>query len=183
MADAYGAIIVCGDFEGEIDSIVETLNRFQWTADGDEFKRVGDKIWMSSYGVQYPTVFPSRGGMLFGDGRKCFLDEASHLLVEEWENEGGDMFEEEYNLESLVKAIAHLLTSGTLELVASANEKSRYAYFERIAIRSDGNAERHYFRSFWQSGTKSCSEEFDPSAMNGKVKPTDEPQQPQKVAA
>lgn len=59
MADAYGAIIVCGDYRGEIDKLVDVLNSLDWTSDCAQFVRSKDSIWMREYGVQYPTVFPN----------------------------------------------------------------------------------------------------------------------------
>lgn len=165
MADAYGAIIVCGDYRGEIDKLVDVLNSLDWTSDCAQFVRSKDSIWMREYGVQYPTVFPTRDILIFGDGRKLRFDHASAELIKEWENDPTqDISYEGCSLEEFADLIAPLMTGGTLEIVASGNEKSRYAYFERLIIRSDGSAERHRSVSDFECGTESRSEYFEKRA-------------------
>ena len=88
-------------------------------------------IGLDGVGVQYPTVFPSREIYVFGDGRRVFADELDDLVVEQWEaEEDGDLDSESYSLEELSDLISPHLTKGTIELVAVANEKNRYAYYD-----------------------------------------------------
>jgi hypothetical protein len=144
MADAYGTIIVCGDYEGDLDAIAEALNSLKLNTSDVQFSVYDDDIVLDGIGVQYPTVFPSREIYVFGDGRKVFADASDASVVEQWEaDEDGDLESESYSLEELGGLISPVLTKGTIELVAVANEKNRYAYYDRLIIRSDGSAERH----------------------------------------
>lgn len=169
MADAYGTIIVCGDYEGDLDAIAEVLNSLRLNQDGAQFSAYDDEgiIGLDGFGVQYPTVFPSREIYLFGDGRKVFADASDASVVEQWEaDKDGDLESESYSLEELSGLISPLLTKGTIELIAVGNEKNRYAYYDRLIIRSDGSAERHsdmsdaLTRGSWNTHG---SDEFDPS--------------------
>ena len=162
MADAYGTIIVCGDYKGNFKAIAKVLNSFCWNSDGDAKFCVykdedGSSVGLESYGVQYPTVFPLRDILVFDDGRKCFFDEADEPMVKEWEAGKGNSDYEHYSLEQLSDLISPLLVKGIIELVAVAHEKCRYAYYERLIIRSDGYAERHRHHAEIYSTTKPWS--------------------------
>ena len=168
MADAYGTIIVCGDYKGNLDAIADVLNSLKLNADDVQFSVRDDEgiIGLDGVGVQYPTVFPSREIYVFGDGRRVFADESDDSVVEQWEAEGdGDLDSESYSLEELSGLISPHLTKGTIELVAVANEKNRYTYHDRLIIRSDGSAERHsdmsdaLTRGSWSTHG---SDKFDP---------------------
>ena len=37
MSDAYGTIIVCGDYEGDLDAIAEVLNSLRLNQDDAQF--------------------------------------------------------------------------------------------------------------------------------------------------
>jgi hypothetical protein len=169
MADAYGTFIVCGDYEGDLDAIAEVLNSLRLNQDDAQFSVDDDEgiIGLDSVGVQYPTVFPSRKIYVFGDGGRVFADESYDSVVEQWEaEEDGDLDSESYSLEELSDLISPHLTKGTIELVAVANEKNRYAYYDRLIIRSDGSAERRsdmsdaLTRGSWNT---QGSDQFDPS--------------------
>jgi hypothetical protein len=113
MADAYGTIIVCGDYEGDLDAIAELLNSFRLNESDVQFSvYVDTDIVLDNVVVQYPTVFLSR----------------------EIADEDGDLESESYSLEELSGVISPLLTKGTIELIAVANEKNRYAYYDRLRV-------------------------------------------------
>ena len=38
MAEWFGKIIVCGDYEGDLNAIVNNLNSLQWNASGRKFR-------------------------------------------------------------------------------------------------------------------------------------------------
>jgi hypothetical protein len=145
MADAYGTVIVCGDYTGDPISIADALNSLTWNNDYVGFRALQgeDKVGLETVNVQYPTVVPEREILEFRDGRRYFADEASETIVTEWEDDGCKSDAEPYSPEQLSNLIAPLLTKGTIELVAVAHEKARCAVFERLIIRSDGYAERH----------------------------------------
>ena len=170
MADAYGMIIVCGDYKGDLDAIAEVLNSLKLNKSDVQFSVYGDEgiIALDGYDILYPTVCPCREIYVFGDGREVFADASDASVVEQWEaDEDGDVDEgEEYSLEQLSGLISPLLTKGTIELVAVATEKDRYAYYDRLIIRSDGSAEWHLDMSSAQrreSWNTRGSDQFDPS--------------------
>jgi len=168
MSDAYGTIVVCGNYRGNLNEIADALNLFEWNADYEKFHAYKDAhvVGLERNGIQYPTVFPERHILVLNDGRRYFADEADETTTEDWEAEGGEIDVEFYSLEQLSKVISPLLTKGTIEIVAVAYEKSTYAYYERLVIRSDGYAERHRHNSTIFSKNEpwsTCeSEYFDP---------------------
>jgi hypothetical protein len=148
MADAYGTIVVCGDYEGDLNAVVSILNSLDF-GDYPQFQVHRDEregrvyIHLSYDHVQYPTLFPRRELYVLKDGRRVFAEEADESVVLQWEAENGDFDFVEYSLGELSSLISAHLTKGTLEFVAVAHEKCREAYHERLVIRSDGSAERH----------------------------------------
>jgi hypothetical protein len=94
---------------------------------------------------------------VFADGRRIFRDEADESVVEKWKTE--DKWETEevtYSLKELSDLISPHLTKGTIEFVAVANEKNRYAYCDRLVIRSDGSAKRESYLADACDGRDSC---------------------------
>ena len=172
MADAYGTIIVCGDYEGDLNAIVNVLNSLELNSDCVQFQVHKDKresIYLDSRCVQYPTLSPSRRIYVFEDGRRVSADEADEAVIQEWEDNDGDLdCDEPYTLEELSSLISPHLSKGTLELVAVATEKNRYAYYERLVFRSDGTAEWHHHSADIDSinvpWSYSLSEHYDPKA-------------------
>jgi hypothetical protein len=181
--DAYGAIIVCGDYEGDVNAIADALNRLDWNDDYFPFIASEDGepeyVVLSGYGVKYPTVYPFRYIYVFKDGRRIPSDEADESAVEEWEeerkNENGDLDTERYSLKELSDLISPHLTKGTIELVAVAyDEGHRYAYCDRLVIRSDGSAERQNYepdactRTSWSNlGIEHYDPKAEKPAVNG----------------
>ena len=110
MADAYGTIIVCGDYEGDLDAIAEVL----------------DSLKLNQSDVQF-SVYADEGVHRPGWRWSSIPDRLSTLYDAD---EDGDLSElEEYSLEQLSGLISPLLMKGTIELVAVATEKDRYAYY------------------------------------------------------
>jgi hypothetical protein len=162
MTDAYGAIVVCGDYEGNVKAIADALNRLKWSDDAGFVASEDGRVTLDGYCVQYPTVYASRDIYVFKDGRRIFSDEADESVIEEWENEDGELDNESYSLEELSDLISPHLTKGTIELVAIGQESGCcYSYCGRLAIRSDRSAERQN----WADGNlgAECSvERYDP---------------------
>lgn len=171
MADAYGTIIVCGDYEGDLNAIVNVLNWLKLTSDRAQFQVHKDEreyIYLDSHCVQYPTLSPSRRIYVFEDGRQVSADDADEVVIQEWEDNDGDLdYGEPYTLEELSSLISPHLRKGTLELVAVANEKDTYAFCERLVIRSDGTADWHLYYADGCSTARwrhSVSDHYDPRA-------------------
>lgn len=168
MADAYGIIIVCGDYEGDLNAICDVLNSLDMTNDDARFAVYENEgiIGLDSYEVQYPTLSPCRDFYVLDDGRRVFFDEADQSIIDEWE-QGKCLSEgQEYTLEQLSALISPHLTKGAIEFMAVAHEKCRYAYCERLVIRSDGSAERRRYHTDIHSTTEPWShdeyEQYDP---------------------
>ena len=138
MSDAYGTMVVCGDYEGDIDGVISALNSLPLNTSAVKFEGYGNDIQLGERVVEYPTAFPKR-----------------------------DSDAESYSLEQLSNLISPLLTKGTIELVAVGAEKLHYVYYERLIIRSDGSAERHMHQSDAESRSLwnyEGSESYDPRA-------------------
>ena len=135
-----GTLIVCGDYEGNLDAIAKVLNCFEYDQ-GDERLRFGvhdGRIEPHIFGNETMSAFPLRVWFKSEDGRRVPGEELS-------DDEGGywDIDDyEEVSSEELSKTIAPLLTRGTLELVSIRHYKTRFIMFRTLAIRSDGCVQR-----------------------------------------
>ena len=73
----YGALIVCGDYEGNLNAIAKVLNRFEYDQ-GDERLRfvVHDgRIEPNNFGNETMSAFPLRVWLISKDGRRIPGDE------------------------------------------------------------------------------------------------------------
>ena len=118
-----GALIVCGDYSGDLEAIAKVLNTFEFDQDDykdERFVVVDGRIEIDRYGVECAGAMPY-----------CW-----HKEAEEEEEDGYDP-----TLEEVSGAIAPLLTSGTLEVVSIRSTYGQFAELERLSIRSDGWAQ------------------------------------------
>jgi hypothetical protein len=136
----YGALIVCGDYEGNLNAIAKVLNCFEYDQ-GDERLRfvVHDgRIEPHIFGNETMSAFPLRVWFKSQDGRRIPREELSDAEDGYWDIDDY----EEVSSEELSKTIAPLLTRGTLELVSIRHYKTRFIMFRTLAIRSDGCVQR-----------------------------------------
>jgi hypothetical protein len=184
MGSTYGdpgALIVCGDYEGDLAEIVSILNGFEF--DQEEEERIGfvvlnGRIEPDRFGNDAASAFPFRTWLKSEDGRRILPSKFNGLSEKDREAEW-DAETEIITLKELSKTIAPLLTRGTLELVAIRHKMSREAIFEKLAIRSDGRIRRQsqHYRSFerdkWH--TRSAARFKPPKASQSLVFPRGNP--------
>jgi len=170
MGNAYGTIIVSGDYEGNAEAIANALNSLNLHNDDVKFSAYGNHVTLDGYGVQRPTVFPKREILVLDDGRRHFADEADESIVKEWEAGKCLNDNEEYSLEQLSSLIAPLLTQGTIELVAVAYEKNKYAYYDRLVITCDGFVERYYNYAEADYPSEFCEDPIKPEYYYSRTK-------------
>ena len=165
MLEPRGAVVVCGDYKGKVSAICKVLNSLICNLDGAEFVTEGRRILVNSNRISIPSVYFDRLEIGLADGTAVYVDDhasMNKLLDDDGETIGGDAVP----LDVLSQRISPLLTQGTIELVAVAHGGNGHAYFERLAIRHDGLAERErrYFNSFEQhSSSENEIERFDPN--------------------
>ena len=142
--EGYGTLIVCGDYEGNSEAITEVLNGLQFDQDG-----AFDQGFMVHEGnidtdrveiANASAAFPLRAWYTSEDGGRLPSNK-----VDELSDEGVEWHFDEYeepSLEDLSKAIAPLMTRGTLELASIRHDENGKIPLESLAIRSDGWAQR-----------------------------------------
>ena len=116
MSETYermGSLIVCGDYEGDLEAIAEVLNGYAFDQDDDQEQR-----------------FVVHDGRIEPEPLDIY-DPNRRVLPIRWSEDS------EVSLAELSRAIAPLLKRGTLELVSIGHIK-----LERLAIRSDGWVQR-----------------------------------------
>jgi hypothetical protein len=103
----HGAIVVCGDYAGDLEKIVSVLN--QWTYDsfdgkkGLQFAVHKGRIKADRFDIESPHLFPYRVWVRFNDGRRIAWEDTEEDLYEgECEFE-----EEEFDLETISKKYRH----------------------------------------------------------------------------
>jgi hypothetical protein len=139
----HGTMIVCGDYEGDVEAIAKVLNAFEF-GQGD----MSDQPFLVRDGRIQPALFNNglsatwltRRWYTSKDGRRLPANEFPELPAEEeWERDCD--VPENLSLNQLSKTIAPLLTRGTLELVSVWAYRIYDLQFARLAIRSDGRAQ------------------------------------------
>ena len=148
----WGALIVCGDYEGDLAEIVSVLNGFEYDQEEDErtgFVVLNGRIEADRFGNDATSAFPFRTWLKSEDGRRILPSKFNELSEKDREAEWGAETEI-ITLKELSKTSAPLLTRGTLELVSIRHYKTREIWFEKLSIRSDGSAHRQSqeYRSF-----------------------------------
>lgn len=121
MADAYGTICLNYDtMFGDLEKIADALNAYAWDSSEDgKFVVTEDPcrqlpyLFFETDFPQYPMAIPVNKGW-------------DHAI----------------ELSELCEAVAPHLHIGELVITATANEKARYNYLERLIIRADGSGEQ-----------------------------------------
>jgi hypothetical protein len=143
---SYGSLIVCGNYDGDLEAIAEVLNGLEFDQDEDRDQRfvVHDgRIEPDRFEIDNASAAsPLCGWYQSEDGRR--LPENKYRELPDGDDDGEWDFDdyEEVSLADLSKAIAPLLKRGTLELVSIRHYMTREIQFERLAIRSDGWVQR-----------------------------------------
>jgi hypothetical protein len=160
MTDSFDKIIVCGDYEGDLNAIVDVLHSVcwhvfgEWRVERDIYEREREIIVLSG-DVIYPVSRPEGNILVLEDGRRCFADEADDAFVEQWEVERGEDdggASREYDdwcectLGELSALISPHLNKGTIEFV-TVHASNGHICHARLLVRSDGSAEWHACRS------------------------------------
>jgi hypothetical protein len=73
-AKPFGSIVVCGDYKGKLQAIVDALNTFDFAVDASFYVRNNRIAFSSSDNEGFPTVFAYRfddGGDIESMSRKC----------------------------------------------------------------------------------------------------------------
>jgi hypothetical protein len=120
---AYETLIVCGNYEGNLEAIAEVLNGFQFDQDEDQ-----DRRFVVHDGRIQPDRFDIEG-------------------VSASPRHASDDDSEDVSLAELSKTIAPLLTRGTLQLVSIGHYKLKYIQLETLAIHSDVQRQRQEYES------------------------------------
>jgi hypothetical protein len=154
MTDSFDKMIVCGDYEGDLNTIVHVLSTGFWFGEwrvGRDICEREREIIVLNGNIINPTSCPEDNILLLEDGRRCFEDEADDAFVEQWEAErgednGGAYRECDHRRECTLGEISALisphLNKGTIEFVA-VHASEIAIYHTRLLIRSDGSAEWH----------------------------------------
>ena len=143
-----GALIVCGDYAGDLEAIAKLLNTFEFDQDEDQHERfvvVDGRIQTDRYLIDNAGAMP----YYWHNGA---------------EDEDGVC---EPSLEAVSSAIAPYLTSGTLELVSISSYCGQYVILVRLSIRSDGwaQSERQQYDS-----VKVGEDPFERDSVKGRVR-------------
>ena len=139
----HGNLIVCGDYQGDLEAIAKVLNAFEFgQADMRDQRFVvhDGRIEPPFCNNGLSAASPIRWWYTSKDGRRLPANEFPELPdEEEWDR---DDDYECLSVEELSSTIAPLLTRGTLELVSVRAYNISDIQFARLAIRSDGWAQR-----------------------------------------
>lgn len=133
MADAYGTIIVSGNFTADLDALASCLNSYDWSNDNCQFRVAEGAIWFEIR-AQYPTVYPEY---------QVYLDDAGNEV--DPSDDDLDLYETDGRkipLQDLAADIGQHIKEGFLQLTAVAHQKNRTASFETVKFQADGCAER-----------------------------------------
>ena len=171
----YGALIVCGDYEGNLNAIAKVLNCFVYDQGYDPLRFVvhDGRIEPHIFGNETMSAFPLRVWSKSEDGRRIPREELSSDEGRYWQFDDY----EEVSSEELSKTIAPLLTRGTLELVSIRHYRTRFILFHTLAIRSDGCVQRQsqkyesFQRDKWHTHSATTFEPpklFPPHRSEGK---------------
>ena len=155
-------IIVCGDYEGDLNAIVKKLNSLQWScgSSGVEPEWAVEQKWVdwsadrpkreviALKGHVYPnaSLRPMGHILVLSDGRRCFADDADKSFVEQWKADyeaDGAMEWHKCTLNELSALISPHLNKGTIEFVAVCADDLEGISHERLLVRSNGYAEWH----------------------------------------
>jgi hypothetical protein len=142
-----GTLIVCGDYDGDLEAIAKVFNTFEFDAGDDRDQRfVVHDGRISTQGIDLAwasAAFPLRYWYESKDGRQLPNNEYLELPDEEADGHWDCLDDYDHpSLAELSKMIAPLLTRGTLELVSVCHYKTDTIEFEKLAIRSDGWVQR-----------------------------------------
>ena len=172
MADAYGKLIFSCSKDAKFNSekLVESLNKFTWENWGGKWISERNKIYYYGNTIQSPTVYPiyTKFWILLING----IETKIHLseITEEHEEFFYDVESDSVPLQDLMDAVAGHIENGWIEIACTANEKTRYIYFEELRMYSDGKA---YRRKSIVGGNDmyygSPEEEFLPSKLAHKA--------------
>jgi hypothetical protein len=194
MADKFGKIIVCGDYEGDLSAIVKKINPLQWSRGHsgvkpewaveqecvvlrpDEEREVIVREVIVLKGEVHPnaSVRPIGDIFVLSDGRRCFANDADESFIEQWKADyvaDGAMAWDNCTLSELSALISPHLNKGTIEFVAVRADDLEGISHERLLVRSDGSAEWHECRSyncfqFWDDQwTFGESEYYEPTTQ------------------
>jgi hypothetical protein len=187
--DDFGKIIVCGDYEGDLKAIVDSLNSLEWTAPAGERQWTVKQSRVRDLGVpeggaykrreiivpngdSNPTLRPIGEIFVLKDGRRCFAKDADESFIQQWEADEGEegVFDmDQCTLSELSALISPHLDKGTIEFVAVRASRADVCH-ERLLVRSDGSAKYHNRTShnFFDanSGTHPDSEYYEPESSS-----------------
>jgi hypothetical protein len=161
MTDDFGKIMVFGDYEGNLEAIVDKLNLLRWSFDsvrcewavekstaaerGDNKKgRKRREVIVLNGDLPDPSLRPVKKSFVLKDGRRCFAGDADASIIEQWEadKDAGAFNVDQYTLHKLSALISPHLRKGTIEFVAVL-VSSGVVRHERLLVRFDGCAEWH----------------------------------------
>ena len=153
MADAWGVLTFSrsADCEFNSESLVATLNQFQWENWGGEWQFCSESnlLWYSIKSAMYPTVFPVIEMYIHcsdPDSGQSYSKMPEEMNEDDWTN-FEETESEPISLEQLKLLIQPHISAGWIEIACCCNEKSRYVEFGRLRIEASGVAERSFFRS------------------------------------
>jgi len=163
MANKYGRIIVCGDYEGDLKAIVDILNLLRWSFGYSDCEKHEWAVEQRSVGkfdqpgrserivlngnVPCPSLRPMGHFAVLKNGRRYFANDADRSIIadvsflEQWKAGGGSDWDQ-CTLGELSDLISPLLTKGTIEFVA-AHASGGYVSHERLVVSAVGYAEWH----------------------------------------
>jgi hypothetical protein len=158
--NAYGQIVVGGDFEGDLYGISRALSQWEFDTQGEiQFEVHDGEIYGTAIG-EYPTAWPNQTFVKTKEGKRIPRRQAdpSSIANMDCEMEG-------VHASVLCSQVASLLSRGYLEISAASNDKYG-AYYGRLTINANGRIE--YEGREFISGRPSyhITETFDPNDPN-----------------
>jgi hypothetical protein len=133
MSEGNGIFLVLGEYEGNLEKIVETLNEWEFDAENKiHFSVYENYISTNKSGdtVTFPTVLPLKSWIVFRDGTRVRINKVdeAQLSRDDWDDEY-----EKVELSTIGERISPLLTKGTLELVSNSHNNT-FAWRQRLII-------------------------------------------------
>ena len=167
MSDAYGtiALTLSLDFKGDIHKLRDSLNRFSWSNDNEQWD-IDDEGYLfcqSGYDTtpQYPCAFPQYrfavDVFIEGLGRHRTLNPTGEKILEALE-EGEEVYSKDCNLELITQIIAPSIYIGSIEIGSIYSWRDGSFKAINLSIDAEHNAKAIVFYSGY--GNDKSTEEY-----------------------
>jgi hypothetical protein len=140
MADAYGAVVLSMSDDCRVNEalLLQKLNELDWCNEDREWSVENHSFFYSSQ-CQYPTVcftHPITVNYADVNGNHMSVPFAE-ATEEQFDASEGDYDYEDMPLSHISHHFKDCIRSGSIEIAATCNEKSRYVQYESLTIHAD----------------------------------------------